>query len=473
MKSMYFKNFLIMAGMLLLSFAVLTGAFAGIGKSYFVNERKESMLNNADAVAKTARALGVESSLMGWEIRMSISSVSRSTGNHIFISDPDGVVISCSDMEMVCPHIGQKVSGAVISSLSQDGTLDLFSDLGGFYERRHYIIATAITDSRSNVMGYVFVSADSSYVVDTWRTFIILFFFIACSVMVTAVVFAYFAAKRQAHDIYEIAGAANRFAHGDFSARVGPTGRIDEIGALANAFNAMADSLEKAEESRREFIGNVSHELKTPMTTIAGFADGILDGTIPRENQDKYLETISSETKRLSRLVRRMLDISRMSESEADPANMKSFNLSEVILQTLMSFEGKINDRKLGMQLLIPEEGMLVTADKDSITQVVYNLIDNAVKFADSGSDLHLSLWKQSGKAFVSIKNHGDTISAEDLKMIFSRFHKTDKSRSLDRDGVGLGLYIVKSILNSHGEDIFVSSRDGITEIVFTLRLSA
>ena len=267
-----------------------------------------------------------------------------------------------------------------------------------------------------------------------------------------------------------MAAAALKFAHGDFSARVTAEGS-DEIGALAASFNKMAESLEQSEKRRSDFLANVAHELKTPMTTISGFADGILDGTIPPERERQYLETISSETKRLNRLVRRMLDVTRVENAGVEELRKKSFDVLELLARTLIVFEKKINDKNLEVDAMLPEESMMVLGDADAINQVIYNLLENAVKFSVPGSELGVSLFKQGGKAYVSVKNHGETIPPEELALIFDRFHKTDKSRSMDRDGVGLGLYIVKSILNNHGEDIVVTSRDGVTEFVFSLTL--
>lgn len=294
----------------------------------------------------------------------------------------------------------------------------------------------------------------------------------AAGVLLAALVLSHVSSKKLAKPLDEMAVAARKFAHGDWSARVPLDDRTDEIGALISAFNAMADSLERSEVQRREFIANVSHELKTPMTAIAGFADGILDGTIPPEAQKKYLATISAETKRLNRLVRDMLEMSRSQDSATDPVKRKDFDISELLVQTLLNFETRANEKHLDVDLQLPEERMMVNANPDAITQVVYNLLDNAVKFASPNSMLTLALWKQNGLAYVSVKNHGETIPPEELSLIFGRFHKTDRSRSRDRDGVGLGLYLVKSILNSHDQDIAVTSRDGVTEFVFTLALA-
>ena len=277
---------------------------------------------------------------------------------------------------------------------------------------------------------------------------------------------------RQTKPLKEIADMARKFGHGEFGARVnGYENRRDEVGELAEAFNAMADSIAKSEARRSEFVANISHELKTPMTTIAGFSDGILDGTITPDHEKAALQTISSETRRLSRLVRRMLDLSRLQSAENITAQ-EQFDVSEVLLRVLVSLETKINARHLDVDTQIPEGAVLVWGDPDSITQVCYNLLDNAIKFSAEGSTLGLSITTKGGKAYVSVRNTGQTIPPEELPLIFDRFHKSDKSRSVDREGVGLGLYIVKTILNSHKENITVSSENGVTEFVFTLTLA-
>ena len=207
------------------------------------------------------------------------------------------------------------------------------------------------------------------------------------------------------------------------------------------------------------------------MTTIAGFADGILDGAIPPENEKKYLQIISSETKRLSRLVRSMLELSRLQAGDPSELLQQNFDISEVLRRTLISFADKIEARNLDVDFQVPEEAIIVLGNADAITQVVYNLFDNAVKFSKEGTQLGVSLWKDNAKAYISVRNHGNTIPESEIPLLFDRFHKSDRSRSQDRDGVGLGLYIVKTILNNHGEDIAVTSRQGVTDFVFTLAL--
>ena len=167
-----------------------------------------------------------------------------------------------------------------------------------------------------------------------------------------------------------------------------------------------------------------------------------------------------------------MLDASRIQQAEPEELRKNSFDAVELLLQTLLVFEQKITAKRLDVNVEVPEDSIRVLGDADAINQVIYNLLENAVKFSPTGAELGIGIFKQGGKAYISVKNHGETIPEEELKLIFDRFHKTDKSRSMDRDGVGLGLYIVKSILNNHGEDIAVTSRDGLTEFVFSLTLA-
>ena len=218
---------------------------------------------------------------------------------------------------------------------------------------------------------------------------------------------------------------------------------------------------------------NISHELKTPMTTIAGFAEGILDGTIPEERENDSLQIIVAETRRLSRLVRRMLDLSRLDAlSEKAVTAQEQFDLTEVMSQVLISLEGKITARNLDVDVQMPEDKLMVWGDPDAVTQVCYNLLDNAAKFATPGTAITVHIVKKAGKAYTTIGNLGATIPPEELPLLFERFHKSDASRSMDREGVGLGLYIVKTIIGNLKERITVTSEDGVTQFTFTLTLA-
>lgn len=225
------------------------------------------------------------------------------------------------------------------------------------------------------------------------------------------------------------------------------------------------------ESVRRSFIANVSHELKTPMMTIGGFIDGILDGTVPEEKRKQYLEIVSEEIKRLSRLVKSMLSIARIEAGDMK-MNPTDFDVNELVCRTVFAFEQKIEEKKLEIMGLESDE-VLVKADNDLVHQVVYNLIDNAVKFVNEGGIISFGFEQKDGKVFVSVKNTGEGIAQQELPRLFDRFYKTDKSRSLDKTGVGLGLYIVQTIVNQHKGDLIVKSVEGeYTEFTFSLPAS-
>ena len=473
MKSIYFKNFAATAAMVVTSFFILAIAVVLLGRSYVIRDRRDSMVVNAGVISRTAMSVSDDGTLYSWPLRMTLSNMAQASGDHLFLCDESGVVVSCSDMNLACEHIGRMVSGGDFDTLLRTGKLDKVTTLGGFYSEPRFVAAEVIPGMGvDGGNGYVFVTADTHTMIAGWDAFLWVFFMAALAVIALALILAFMTAKRMAKPLDDMARATRSFAHGDFSVRVEYDERTDEVGALVSAFNSMADSLQNSEQRRNDFIANVSHELKTPMTTISGFADGLLDGTIPKEEQDKYLVVIADETRRLSRLVRSMLDLSRMEAAGSDLARRREFDISETVISTLLSFEARAADKQLDVDLQVPEQHINVLGDPDAITRVVYNLMDNAIKFANPGSTLGVRLWKNDGKAYVSVRDTGETIPAEDLPFIFDRFHKSDRSRSLDRDGVGLGLYLVKRILNAHGEDIAVTSRDGETDFVFTLTLA-
>ena len=472
MKSVYFRNFFVTALLVFCCFLIVSASFVVLGRRNLISETRISMAANADEVMRAATALSREESISSWNLRMTISSIAVSTDKHIILCDRDGVVVSCSDLDLNCPHIGQKLDPIIISTLIDTRLYDQQSSLNGFYHGPRLVVGKPIFKGYG-LLGFVFVSADTVSVTSVWKEFVGVILGITVTVMLIAMAAAFVFSKKTAEPLDEMARAARRFARGDFSVRVPSKGhRNDEIGGLLDAFNNMAASLEEADTQRRAFIANVSHELRTPMTTIAGFADGILDGTIPPEQERKYLQKISDETKRLSRLVRNMLDLSQAEYRAADPTKRTKFDVSELMLTTLLSFEDRATKKQLDVDPQLPEDPIVVFADRDAITQVIYNLLDNAVKFAAVGSVITLRLYKRGKKAYISVKNCGETIPPDDLPYIFDRFHKSDRSRSLDKNGVGLGLHLVKTILKNHEEDIVATSHDGVTEFLFTLPLA-
>ena len=330
MKSIYLRNFTATALLVLTCFILVAFSFVGIGRLYLIREYKSDMVASAEEVSRTAAAVGQNDSMNSWLLSMIISAISRSTGNHIFITDANGLVMSCSDQTPMCKHYGTLLPEDVITGIKDGQELEI-STLGGMYTNPRYIVTHEITrESDGELMGYVFVTNAPDNILSSWSTFVLIATVIAVLVLCMSLAVSLVYSKRMARPLDEIAAASRKFARGDFSVRVkqqeDPT---DEMGALIDSFNKMADSLQNAENRRSEFIANVSHELRTPMTTIAGFADGILDGTIPKDQETKYLTSIRDETRRLSRLVRDMLDASQTRARAADPSKRTVFDLTE------------------------------------------------------------------------------------------------------------------------------------------------
>lgn len=291
----------------------------------------------------------------------------------------------------------------------------------------------------------------------------------ALLVLLASLIAAYFISERIIGPLREMSVAAKRFAAGKFDTRVRVRGK-DEVADLAVAFNEMAASLENLEGMRSSFIANVSHDLRTPMTTIAGFIDGIRDGVIPKEEQEYYLGVISSEVRRLSRLVSSLLDLSRIQAGDRKFV-MKPFDICEMARVILISFEQQIEEKQLEVAFECEDDRMMVNADHDAIYQVFYNLCHNAVKFSTEKGLLRIRIANaKDRKIQISVYNQGQGIPAEDLPFVFERFYKSDKSRGLDKTGIGLGLYISKTIIAAHGERIGVNSEYGKDcEFFFTL----
>ena len=471
MKSMYGRQFATMAGMVLLSFLLLGASFAALSYQYTLQEKQDTLMRNAKYIAEYTSYAANNNGSTVWttdEFQQYISTVAQVADSHIIVATNDGTILFATDGKHVLYNMtSRNMPNDIVNAVINDKVYEGMTTLNGMYSSARFMVGLPVSSSSGYLQGLVFFSTNTSDITAMWRDLSAIFVVVACAVILVAAILSSVTSMHQSKPMKEIAAAARQFGLGKLDVRVDVGNRRDEIGELAEAFNAMAESLSKSEQRRSEFIANVSHELKTPMTTIAGFADGILDGTIPHDREREYLSIISSETRRLSRLVRSMLDLSRLQSDERAP--QQQFDLGETMLRTLVSLEGKINQKHLEVVTNLPEEPVMVWGDQDAITQVCYNLLDNAIKFSQEGGTLSLSIVPKGSKATVSVSNQGKTIPPEELDLIFDRFHKADHSRSENRDGVGLGLYIVKTILNSHRETITCTSQDGLTTFTFSL----
>ena len=372
----------------------------------------------------------------------------------ILITNSKGtILISTDDI-----YSGTIKDEKVVDALTAESGKKLYTDMNGLLDRKYGVLITPFRYESTGIYAGALIVCYSAgtpngLAIDTVRTIILA----SLWVMIASFVVIYFITEKIVSPIKQMTYATRDFAKGKFDVKTPVVGE-DEIAELAMAFNSMADALANYEYTRSSFLANVSHDLRTPMTSIAGFIDGILEGAIPPEKHPYYLEIIGQEVKRLSRLVGSLLDISRM-ESGNRKFEKTPFDICEMARTILLSFESKIDAKKLDVSFEASDDYLMVFSDKDAINQVLYNLCDNAVKFSREGGKYMLSLKEEYGKIVIKVYNEGIGIPEDDLPHIFDRFYKSDKSRGLDKTGVGLGLYICKTIMDNLGEDISVASK--------------
>ena len=472
MKSTFGRNFATAATILLLALAILGASFQIQVKDYLEETTITRLQTDAGVIADLSASYSVEGPMENRSFLLNLDVISQISNADAVICDAEGYVILCSHARSGCDHEGLQLNGEYLHKVLQEGGDVVTGVVRGLYEDQRYVVSKPIY-AREQAVGIVIVSVSTKLTDQVLTSISNIFLTAAAFVVLVSVLAAVAFARKESKPLRDMAAAATAFGHGDLEARVKiEEDYSEEVEELALAFNNMASSLQKSEYKRQEFVANVSHELKTPMTTISGYVDGILDGTIPENRRAHYLQIVSDETKRLSRLVRSMLDISQLQTEQGIPEEKKMhFDLEETVGSVLITFEKKINDKGINVDVSMPEHPVYTMANRDYITQVVYNLIDNAAKFCPSGGHLGITIREGGNKAYVSISNDGETIPPEELPLVFDRFHKTDKSRSQNRDGWGLGLYIVKTIVCAHGENISVTSKDQKTTFTFTMPL--
>jgi len=486
LKSTFSKYLTAFILIILVSFLMLSGLITSMIQIHLDEDKETNLLSTSNAIE--AYILNTNDELEDMEKYASALShviipfINYDKELEVIVTDESGkICISTLDAELAqdgnrVPVISDKLGSINITNLfepknQKDGDTFLVHSgkLGGLVDERYVACAKAIV-TNGEVRGYVISLASSArearIIAVTRKTVISSLAW----VLLAAVIAVYFITERIIHPLRNMTSAAKQFAKGDFETRVTICGE-DEVAELGNAFNNMADSLQNLEKMRMSFLASVSHDLRTPMTTIAGFIDGINSGAIPPEKHEYYLGIISAEVHRLSRLVSQLLDVSRL-ESGDRKFNFEDFDVAEVARIILISFEKKIDDKRLDVEFDAENDEMCVLADKDAIYQVVYNLCHNAIKFSKDGGRFAIKISGYKGnKVRVSVFDEGQAIPAEDIPMIFERFYKSDKSRGLDKSGVGLGLYICKTIIDAHGEEIHVESTEGVgTEFWFTLK---
>ena len=467
-KSVFAKYIFAFMLIILFCFSVIMAIVTSIVVNYSVNNKVDILQNTAESAGEylSGRLMAAEGKEclcelvrsdgqdVG-EILTALSSVSDDIT--VLLSDADGEIILCAGKDAELIGENAKVPSELLERIGKEQSLSQTADFDGLFSSPKMFHAVTAHNGGEEICGMVFVCSSSVIMTELLGDIVKAVIMSILWVMLAALIAVYIVTERLTTPLKEISVASRQFASGRFDARVTVRGS-DEVAQLATAFNNMAESLDNYETMRNTFVSNVSHDLRTPITTISGFVDGILDGVIPPEKHSYYLGIVSSEAKRLSRLVASLLELSRIQAGDRK-FTFAPFDICELARQILISFEQKIDQKKLEVDFVCDGDNMTAVADKDAIHQIMYNLCDNAVKFSREGGLLRISISEEKNKKLVvSVYNEGQGISADDLPYVFERFYKSDKSRGLNKTGVGLGLYISKTIIDSHGERIWVES---------------
>ncbi len=482
-KSVFAKYIIAFMMIIIISFCMILSIIVSLVNSYSADLRTGFVKSAAKSAEDYLERRFKDSDLRNFEdfygdneediIDIMASVAANCEGISIMLSDSEGNILVHALGDKAEHFRGNTtIPSEMQAALMNNEEVNHIGNFSEMFDTTHIFYATPIPDSNGNFCGAVIAGASGISLVVLLDKMIKTIIVSSIWVMVATLIAIYFITEMVTGPLREMSKASKRFASGDFEVRV-PVRGNDEVAELATAFNQMATSLSTMETTRNTFMANVAHDLRTPMTTISGFIDNILVGAIPKEEESYYLELIKEEVRRLSRLVSSLLDITRLQAGDRK-FTMNTFDICELARLILISFEQKINEKHLEVEFDCETDRMLAEADRDAIYQILYNICDNAVKFSKEGGIYRIRIKSyEKKKLLVSIYNEGVGISKDDLPYVFERFYKADKSRGIDKSGVGLGMFISKTIIDAHGEKIWVESKEGEScEFFFTLKKS-
>lgn len=469
---LYKKFFFTTSAVLLITLTLVYVLFSFAMNSYILKNKYSLLESSCAAVVNSLKDNHNQESLD--RTLNTVYMINKVNKSAIFVANKDGKVLSCGCESFLstktCPHSIVKIDKSFFYNIEDNNNYSL-STVGNMFDEPHYVSAIKIDLINSEEKVYVIAVSDTLSIKEITKLMLGTYLITALIPMIFMFFAQYGTIYKLTKPLKYMSVAAKSIANGDFSKRV-PVLSDDEIGELSVLFNKMTDSLSKAEMTSRNFVANVSHELKTPMTVISGFIDGIIDNTIKEEDRAHYLAIISDEIKRLNRLVQSMITLSKF-ESKEMPISPLGFDIADMILNIAISMEKKITDKDIFIDGLDTLSHTGINADRDLIYQLLYNLTDNAVKYTENGGKISFSLYRMEDKIIFKISNTGKGISPSDINHVFEKFYKTDKSRSANKDSLGLGLYICKTIVDMHKGEINVTSEDnGITEFTVTLPIN-
>lgn len=452
---------------IIVTIAVLAVTMTQIIRWSTINQEQDRLQSAADSVAMLYEE-SYASKEAGEELQRGVQQIAETGSAAIWVTDVYGITrLAIGSDTADTAYIQQSIEAMEEKTLGGEETYWVQYAPGESDEPLITVGMPVMVEGR--VIGAAFAF---SRITSLKPAMALLFHQVLISAVISALLafaLVFVAARRIERPLAEINLAVKELAGCNFKKRLNIEDS-SEVGQLADSFNQMAEALEKYENTRQSFVANVSHELRSPLTSIQGFVQGILDGAIEPQDERQYLEIVLSETKRLNILITDLLDLAKI-ESGQFPLNRTAWDVNELIRQCIIRFIGKIEEKELELDVDMPEDRTVVFADQDRITQVLTNIMDNAVKYSGQGGSM--KIWEKidGGRAIISISNTGKAIPAADLPFVFDRFFKVDKSHNRKTPGTGIGLSIVKNIIRQHGEEIWVNSEEG-TGTVFSFTLS-
>ena len=448
-KTIFQKLFWTITSIILVVVVVISVSMFGLLNNYVVHERMETSQRASKSIEylTTEVAMQSDDSRLKMAYNSTLASWSIIIGAKITVIDMDKNVFATTDNT-------ESIPDEVINKVLSGDTVNKFVK-GAEKERSRNIIGIPII-YHGSTSGGMFFSYPPGIMKNTVQEFSHIIFISLIIAIAFALILIYFASRSVSKPLKEINDAVLEIASGKFDKRV-DVSATDEVAQLASSFNYMADSLEHLEDMRAGFVSDISHELRTPMTSISGFVSGILDGTIPKEKQNEYLELVLEETNRLVRLTNDMFEMTKMS-SHGYKLSIKRFDFAETIRIVIIAAEKKIEAKNLDINVDFEQENIFVLAEPDSIKRVIINLLDNAIKYSFPNTQIEIKVFSQNAHIVFEISNIGTGIEDADLPYIFDRFYKSDKSRNREKSGAGLGLYFVKNILTLHSQQITARS---------------
>lgn len=466
-KSIVKKQMMLYLGTIAASVVILSVVLSMIYTRHYMNEKRDELIEQGQKIAAAITKAYRTGSLSNLSYELQVLEDYMSAG--ILMTNDSGVVV------MISPGFDENMIGEVMAyeELVQ-GVLDgnivsIETKQGWFFDTPMLVVGYPLTVGQ---MAGIFMCRPIPKLEESLREMYAMGLVSLFFVFLIAIAVSYMVSKRMTKPLMEMNRAAKIIADGDFEQRV-TIGSMDEMGELAESFNHMAESLEQNDKKRRDFIANVSHDLRSPLTSMQGFLTAMLDGTVPPEKQEKYLRIVLQETARLTRLTEGIVELSR-AQSSRILLDETEFDLNDLIRENIAVLEPQLNEKHVGIKVIYAEKETAVFGDRDKISRVIQNLLGNAVKFSHPEGVVEVeTTLTDKKKVLVSIKDEGIGISEEDQKYIFDRFYKADATRNEDKQGSGIGLAIVREFLLAHGESITVKSEEGKgSTFVFSLKLA-